>query len=163
QELWKHEAATAPRLRARTVTPQAVVEDSGQIAVVRDQGDGILPANPFDLPSIAVTVAPNRVRTYHLRRSDRLFPSSLRHPLAIGDDESVSMTLPFTVPFYSGRYNQIFLNSDGNLTFVNDDHASTDRDVARFLTGPPRIAVLFDDLDPSSGGTVYRRIDSDAL
>ena len=57
----------------------------------------------------------------------------------------------------------MFVNSDGNVTFGLEDHASTDRNVARFLTGPPRIAPLFADLDPSQGGGVYRRIDGDAL
>ena len=162
QELWKHQAA-ASRVRTRTIAPEAVVEDVGQIAVVRDQGDIILPANAYDLRNIAVAFVRNGVGTYDLRRSDRLFQSSVGDRVAIGDDASVPVALPFAVPFYSGRYNQMFLNSDGNLTFVNDDHASTDRDVSRFLTGPPRIALLFDDLDPSSGGTVFRRVDSDAL
>jgi hypothetical protein len=73
------------------------------------------------------------------------------------------VALPVTFPFYAGRYTEAFVNSDGNVTFVVEDHASTDRNVARFLTGPPRVAPLFDDLDPSSAGGVFRRTDGDAL
>ena len=48
-----------------------------------------------------------------------------------------------------------FVNSDGNITFEQEDRASTDRNVARLLTGPPRIAAFLADLDPSTGGSVY--------
>jgi hypothetical protein len=137
-----------------------VVEDIGQIAVVRDEGDIILPANPYDLRSLAVAFARNGVGTYDPRPSSRSFQSAVGQKITLGDDDSASVTLPFTVPFYSGRFNQLFVNSDGNITFVSDDRASTERDVSRFLTGPPRIALLFDDLDPSAGGGVFRRIDT---
>src|SRR5205814_1137267 len=115
------------------------------------------------LRSAAVTFARNGVGGFDLKRSDRTFQSSVGDRVALDDDDSAAFALPFAFPFYSGRYAQAFINSDGNLTFVSDDHASTDRDINRFLTGPPRIALLFDDLDPSSGGGVYRRTDGDAV
>ncbi len=96
-------------------------------------------------------------------RSDRAFQSSVGEKVPLGDDASARLALPFTFPFYAGRYTEAFLNSDGNVTFVSEDHASTDRNIARFLTGPPRIAPIFDDLDPSTVGGVYRRTDGDAL
>lgn len=145
------------------ISPAATSEDEGQIAVLRDDGDLILPANPYDLRSTAVTFARNGVGGFDLRRSDRTFQSSVGDKITLGDDDSATFALPFAFPFYSGRYSQLFINSDGNLTFVSEDHASTDRDVNRFLTGPPRIALLFDDLDPSSGGGVYRRTDADGV
>src|SRR6185295_4147296 len=95
--------------------------------------------------------------------SDRAFQSSVGEKIALQDDDSARLAMPFAFPFYGGRYAETFLNSDGNLTFVEEDHASTDRNVARFLTGPPRIAPLFDDLDPSHAGGVFRRTDGDAL
>jgi len=163
QELWKHDAAQRRRSSPRTISPAATAEDLGQIAVLRDEGDLILPPNPYDLRSTAVTFARNGVGGFDVRRSDRAFQSSVGDRIALDDDASAPLTLPFTFPFYAGRYTQLFVNSDGNLTFGSDDHASTDRDVNRFLTGPPRIALLFDDLDPSSGGGVYRRADGDAM
>jgi len=164
EELWKHEAAArARRIAPQTVSPQAISEDIGQIAVVRDEGDLILPPNPYDLRSIAVTFVRTGVGPFDLRRSDRTFQSSVGDKIPLGDDDSAPVSLPFAVPFYSGRYSDLFVNSDGNITFVSDDHESTNRNVSRFLTGPPRVALLFDDLDPSSGGGVYRRIDGDAI
>jgi hypothetical protein len=163
QELWKHEAAEQSRSRTRTITPQAVVEDIGQISVVRDEGDIILPANTYDLRSLAVTFARTGVGGFDLRPSTRSFQPAVGTKITLGDDDTSSVTLPFTVPFYSGRYTSLFVNSDGNITFVSSDTASTDRDVSRFLTGPPRIALLFNDLDPSAAGGVFRRIDNDAI
>jgi hypothetical protein len=58
--------------------------------------------------------------------------------------------LPFAFRFYGRKYKQVFLNSDGNLTFNRADSGSEARSLGRFLEGPPRIAVDFLDLDPSA-------------
>src|SRR5262249_50463258 len=74
--------------------------------------------------------------------------------VALGDDDSRPFTLPFAFPFYGATYTQLFLNSDGNLTFNSGESASTSRSVGRMTGGPPRISPLFDDLDPSRAGSV---------
>jgi hypothetical protein len=164
EELWKHQAALARRrLTPAAVAPAATAEDVGQVAVVRDEGDLILPANPYDLRGIDVTFARNGSGGYDLRRSDRQFQSAVGEKIPLGDDDSARVALPFSFPFYAARYAELFVNSDGNVTFGVEEHASSDRNVARFLTGPPRIAPIFDDLDPSTAGGVYRRTDGDAL
>jgi hypothetical protein len=164
EQLWKHQAARGGRrVGPASISPTASTEDIGQVAVFRDEGDLVLPANTFDLRAIAVAFVRNGVGGYDLRRSDRQFQSAVGEKIPLGDDESAPLALPFTFPFYARRYSNAFVNSDGNVTFVVEDHASTDRNVARFLTGPPRIALLFDDLDPSQAGGVFRRVDSDAL
>jgi hypothetical protein len=164
EELWKHQAALARRRLAPTsVAPAASGEDIGQVAVVRDEGDLVLAANLYDLRAIDVAFARNGAGGYDLRQSTRPFQSAVGEKIPIGDDESARVALPFTFPFYAGRYAQLFVNSDGNVTFGVEEHASSDRNVARFLTGPPRIAPAFDDLDPSAGGGVFQRVDGDAL
>ena len=164
EELWKHQAAIARRRSApASIAPAASAEDIGQVAVVRDEGDLVLPANAFDLRAIAVAFARNGSGGYDARRSDRQFQTAVGEKIPLGDDDSARVALPFTFPFYAGRYSDVFVNSDGNVTFGAEEHASSDRNVARFLTGPPRIAPVFDDLDPSQGGGVFRRIDGDAL
>jgi hypothetical protein len=162
EELWKHQSAMA-RSRPASAGPAASSEDIGQIAVVRDEGDLILPANPFDLQTRGFVFARNGSGGYDVRLSTRPFQSAVGEKIPLEDDASARLPLPFTFPFYAGRYTDAFLNSDGNVTFVAEDHASTDRNVARFLTGPPRIAPIFDDLDPSQSGGVFRRVDSDAV
>jgi len=162
EELWKHQAAAA-RLRPATISPATTTEDIGQIAVMRDEGDLVLPPNAFDLRSSAFLFARNASGGYDIRSSTRAFLSAVGDKVPLGDDASARIALPFTFPFYSGRYSEAFLNSDGNVTFVTEDHASTDRNIARLLTGPPRIAPVFADLDPSKAGGVFRRTDGDAV
>ena len=154
EELWKHQAATARAAasggaRPASFEPAATTEDIGQIAVMRDEGDLVVAANRFDLQAKGFIFARNGSGGYDVRPSSRAFQSSVGDKISLTDDSSARLALPFTFPFYAGRYTEAFLNSDGNVTFVSEDHASTDRNVARFLTGPPRIAAAFDDLDPS--------------
>ena len=81
--------------------------------------------------------------------------------LALGDDDSRQLDLPFAFPFFGATYRQVFVNSDGNLTFTAGDSASSGRSVGRMTGGPPRISPLFDDLDPSqSAGGVRVFADS---
>src|SRR5437867_1309695 len=162
EELWKHQAAVARRQPA-SLTPAATTEDIGQIAVMRDEGDLLLPANAFDLRSAAFLFARNGSGGYDIRSSTRAFLSTVGDKVVLADDASARIALPFAFPFYAGRYTEAFINSDGNVTFVTEDHASTDRNVARLLTGPPRIAPVFADLDPSKAGGVFRRTDGDAV
>ena len=163
EELWKHQAAMARRRSPASVAPAASAEDIGQVAVVRDDGDLVLPANPYDLRATAVAFARNGSGGYDVRRSDRQFQTAVGEKIPLADDDSARVALPFTFPFYAGRYADAFVNSDGNVTFGAEEHASSDRNVARFLTGPPRIAAVFDDLDPSRAGGVFQRVDGDAL
>ena len=164
EELWKHQAAVSKRrLERTTVGAEATAEDIGQLAVIRDQGDLLLPANAFDLRSAGISFTRNGAGGYDARRSDRAFQSSVGEKVTLGDDDSVRLPLPFIFPYYAGRYSDVFINSDGNVTFRVGDNSSSARNVSRFLTGPPRIAPVFDDLNPARGGGIYRRIDGDAL
>jgi len=81
--------------------------------------------------------------------------------LTLSDDDSVEVDVPFSFPFYAGTQRIAFVNSDGNITFGEADKASTERNVARVLTGPPRVAPFLADLNPSSGGRVFVNATSD--
>lgn len=84
--------------------------------------------------------------------------------IPLGDDDTHPVPLGFSFPFYGKTYTDVHVNADGNLTFGSGDGAAGDRSEQRFLTGAPRIAPLFADLDPSAGGTVrYRHDDASSL
>ncbi len=73
------------------------------------------------------------------------------------DDGEMLFRFPpdFTFPFFGTRYTEVFVNSDGNLTFgAGDGVPGEARSEARFLSGPPRIAPLFTDLDPGAAGEI---------
>jgi hypothetical protein len=63
----------------------------------------------------------------------------------------MQVPIPFAFPFYGTAQTAGFVNSDGNITLGEEDKSSVDRNVARMLTGPPRIALFFADLDPTQG------------
>ncbi len=73
----------------------------------------------------------------------------------------------FAFTFYQTVYSSVYVGSNGYLTFGSGDTDFTES--VSDLGGPePRIAALFDDLNPSSGGTndevdVYVRQTSDLL
>jgi hypothetical protein len=77
------------------------------------------------------------------------------------DDSEMRYKFPegFTFPFYGTTYSEVWVNSDGNLTFTKGDGIPGEaRSLDRFLSGPPRIAPLFTDLDP--GPTGYGNVEA---
>lgn len=74
-------------------------------------------------------------------------------PIDIGDDDTAEIFPPFKLRFCGTDYESFFINSNGSVTFGAGSTAFSESDLA-FLTGPPRIAGLWDDLDPTAGGVV---------
>jgi len=70
--------------------------------------------------------------------------------LPVGDDSAVPVTFGFNFPFQGSTWTSAFVNGNGNLTFGAADPGFSES-VASLLSGAPRIAALWDDLDPSDG------------
>lgn len=146
---------TARRMRGVALTPPRRTNiDVGEIAVVQDEGDLIAPANRFDLRGAGVRFTRNG-SGYDAQRIDGSFRATLGRELSLADDDSEPVSVPFAFPFYGETWTQAFVNSDGNVTFGEGDSASTERNISRLLTGPPRVAPFLADLDPSTGGRVF--------
>ena len=136
--------------RTSITSPAPVSEDVGEIAVIQDTGDLILAQNPYDVRSMGLRFTRSG-GSYTLSRIDGNFRSALGNRVTLGDDDSVQVAIPFSFPFYGTAQTAGFVNSDGNITLGEEDKSSVDRNIARLLTGPPRIAPFFADLDPTTG------------
>lgn len=127
--------------------------DIGQIAVLMDEGDLALPKNVMDLQRSALRFSPTR-EGYSVSRLDLPLEADVGTRLSLGDDASAQVSLGFAFAFYGRSYTEMFVNSDGNVTFGQKDDASTERNVGRLVNGPPRAAPILADLNPQARGTV---------
>ena len=160
--LWTHRqrAGRARELAASPGGRNSV--DIGDIAVLQDEGDLIAPPNALDIRSQGLRFTRNGSGGYDVTRIDGAFRTNLGTRLTLTDDDSGQVDVPFGFSFFGQTQTTAFVNSDGNVTFEEADHASTERNVARLLTGPPRVAPFFADLDPSTGGRVFANAAVDA-
>jgi hypothetical protein len=75
------------------------------------------------------------------------------YDLGLGDDDYAEVVLPFMFPFCGMDYTSVFVNSNGSVTFGEGD-TDYSESVDDFLDGPPRIAMMWDDLNPTQGGSI---------
>jgi hypothetical protein len=154
--LWTHRAARPQRVALEPPPPPAATStDVGEIAVLRDEGDLILPPNSYDLKGVGLRFTRTAIGSYDVRTIDAAFRTAIGARISLTDDDTRRMDVPFGFPFYSNTERAAFVNSDGNITFGDGDNASTERNIARLLTGPPRVALFLADLDPSTAGGVF--------
>jgi hypothetical protein len=135
--------------------------DIGEIAVLQDEGDLVAPANAYDLRGLGLRFTSNGAGGYQVSRISLAFRTTLGKQLTLEDDDSESANVAFSFNFYGTPRTTAFVNSDGNVTFNAPDFASTERNVGRLTTGPPRVAPFLADLDPTAGGRIYVNAASD--
>jgi hypothetical protein len=159
--LWTHRQKIVLQGERAAETSGRDAVDIGEIAILQDEGDLIAPPNQLDLTSTGLRFSRNGAGGYDVSRIDGAFRTTLGTQLTLSDDDSRQINVPFSFPFYGRGQSTAFVNSDGNITFEAEDRASTERNVARLLTGPPRVAPFLADLDPSAGGRVYAHAAAD--
>jgi hypothetical protein len=151
-------SAKGPRAKREILLP-----DRGNIAIV-DDGDGVgLPAFPFDLEGKTVEIIPaaDLAAAYTYRTRDGGYDATAAATgdfLTLSDDAYVRLPLGFPFPYFGKAWDEAFLHSDGHITFGEPDVAQTARDAPRAVSGPPRIAAFFWDLDPSQSGAAVRYV-----
>ena len=153
-ELFRHKQEESRRRTqgAALSAAQAVLrQDAGEIAILDDSAGVVLRPNAFDLNESSLIFS--RVGDAYVAEPAALgFDPDIEPqaiPLALGDDDAERVALPFAFPFFDQAYSEVFVHSDGNVTFEEPEASSTSRSFARMVSGPPRIAPLFTDLDPS--------------
>ncbi|MBI4481038.1 MAG: hypothetical protein HY651_13550 [Acidobacteria bacterium] len=165
-EIALHRQSLLQRLRFGSQiqgTVPSAAADIGNIAVLPDDGTLVTTANSFDLNQKGLSFQPVAggytvqagVSNFDLAAASQgtlLNPPPASNPQNIGDDGSRQLPLAFSFPYFGSSYTSLYVNSDGNLTFGGGDNASSQRSFGRFLSGLPRIAPYFADLDPSVAG-----------
>lgn len=83
--------------------------------------------------------------------------------LSLSDDNFIQVTPGggTQVKLYGTAYSSFYVSSNGYVTFTSGDSGATESLSTHFSL--PRIAALFDDLDPSAGGSVSWRQLSDRI
>ena len=135
-------------------------EKVGDVAALTDDGSIIIQPNQQDIANFGVQFVPQKKGGYVASPSSDPVAEEIGERITLGDDDSAAVQFPkgFKFRFYNKSYTKVFVQSDGNLTFVAPDAESTARDLSRLVSGPPRIAPFFADLNPavaSGEGGVY--------
>jgi uncharacterized protein (TIGR03437 family) len=156
ESLFRHRQFTRMRgPQPRLLPASALNRDAGDIAVIQDAGGIVERQNQFNLDGDTLTfTAANPAATQYRyavaqQGYDAAAATSGAPLVALDDDDARLVPLPFAFPFFGASYREVYVNSDGNLTFTASDTASSLRSLGRMTAGPPRIAPLFDDLNPS--------------
>ena len=159
EEMFLHRQALRKRPAARSagVAPVAAGADVGNVAVLDSSSGVLVPRNQFDLDQRTLSFLPigANASSYRFTLGDPTYDADAAlagRLLPLGDDDAAAVPLPFGFPFFGAAYSQVWVNSDGNLTFNLGDGISTERSLGRLAGGPPRIGALLADLDPSRAG-----------
>ena len=126
---------------------------------VPNQGD------PFDLDGQVLTFTPDMANLQGYSFGVAAAPASLRFTpgtgnvstqvLTLGDDASVevALTAPHQVWYYGQNFTTVHVGSNGFITFGtgSNDWSPT---AAELFAAPPRIAALWADWTPNTGGAV---------
>lgn len=146
-------------------TPAWADFDSGNIAVIEADPTILQPGEEFDLAGKTLTFTPKSGGGYSIGIATGTIGSNLGTNLHLNNDASTgALALGFSFPFFGSNYTALFINSNGYATlgglseFVTfNSSGATDLSTVldRMAEGSPRIAALWNDLDPSLGGGVF--------
>ncbi|MBL4697879.1 MAG: S8 family serine peptidase [Phycisphaerales bacterium] len=123
----------------------------------------------LDLEGLSITFTPNGTAEAYDATVEPLVDGVLPFEptdgstvfLSDDDSESVAITGGNSVMLYGQSYTSVFVGSNGYVTFGSGDSVYTESLSEHFDT--PRVSALFDDLNPSDSGTVYKQQLADRL
>jgi len=131
-------------------------QDIGQIAVIN--ADGSIIPEAFDVDNKTFEFVPNAAAGYDVSEITFSFDTNTGNDLGLPDDgTSGALSLGFNFPFFGTTHTQVFVNSNGHLTFTGGSGIRSFERIDGFTwcsSTLPRIFPLWMDLNPAAGGTV---------
>lgn len=158
ERFWHRQAQIRPSAALSLEASPSSYPDRGEIAVIDASGGVVARPNFLDLQGSSVFFTPSG-DGYSGEARPVAFDQTARTsgtPLALEDDDSQRIGLPFAFSYFGGSYDEVFVNSDGNLTFGAGDQATSSRSLTRATSGAPRIAPLYVDFDPGAAAAQVR-------
>ena len=157
EELVRHARNLARLAEVGAVSAAAQSIDVGDVAVIVDNGQILIPprpANPFDLAQpFSISFVTSGAGAFAVSAGNIAFDPTIGAALPLGDDDAVEVALGgFSFPYLGNSYSSVFVGSDGHITLGAAEASSNTRNAGRHIGGPPRISPLFADLDPSATG-----------
>jgi len=147
--------------------------DAEGVAVLQADPTILQPGEDIDLAGRTIVFTPKAGGGYTLSSTGGIVDASLGVNLGLADDASSgAQPLSFAFPFFGVSYTTVFVNSNGYVTFggasgfINFNAlGATDLSTVliRMAGGLPRIAALWNDLDPSAGGGVFLNVLGDRV
>lgn len=141
---------------AREVSFPSTTTDVGHVIVIQGNEHIVQPKNFFDLANGSLRFTPNAAGGYDVSSPDEIqFAAVFGEVLDLTDDDSRKIAIGFPFIFFGQEYTEVFVNSDGHLTFGKGDATGRARDLQNFLGGPPRIGALYADLNPLGSSAFF--------
>src|SRR5262245_14623342 len=80
-------------------------------------------------------------------------------PIPFVDNQTRQIALPFSMPYPNGVTSNLWVCSNGWVSFESTASTSFSENVAELLSGPARLCPYWDDLNPGAGGTINAQVD----
>src|SRR5262245_56538401 len=79
--------------------------------------------------------------------------------IPFGDDQTQQSALPFTMPYPNGLTSNVWVCSNGWISFESTTSTNYVENVPELLSGPARLYAWWDDLNPGAAGSIKAEVD----
>ena len=115
--------------------------------------------NPFDMSNGGFAIFPAGNEYVSVPSFNAIVPPTGTSLGFTASNQTMAISLPWALPTRTGSTSMVWLCSNGWLSLESTTTTDGTESVGELASGPNRICALWDDLNPSSGGTVHAEVD----